>query len=155
MTLEEGTDAPAVTAPNQDGEEVSLAFEEPTVLYFYPKDDTPGCTTEANQFQREHGTYRDAGVAVYGVSVDDVDSHASFHESEGLAFDLLADPETDIADAFDVDLRDSGVTTRTTFFLADGEVQAVYESVDPDGHARDVLSEALEDGLVSLPGESG
>lgn len=155
MTLEEGTDAPTVTAPNQDGEEVTLAFEEPTVLYFYPKDDTPGCTTEANQFQREYETYQDAGVSVYGVSVDDVDSHTSFHDQEGLAFDLLADPEAEIADAFDVDLRDSGVTTRATFFLADGEVQTVYESVDPDGHARDVLLEALEDGLVTLPEESG
>ncbi|WP_226039679.1 peroxiredoxin [Natrinema sp. DC36] len=151
MPLDAGDDAPTVTARNQDGEEVSPAFEEPTVVYFYPKDDTPGCTVEANQFQRERETYRDAGVDVYGVSVDDVDSHRSFSESEGLEFDLLADPDAEIADAFDVELRDSGVTTRTTFLLADGEVQAVYEGVDPDGHARDVLLDALDDGLVTLP----
>jgi len=72
-------------------------------------------------------------------------------ESEGLEFDLLADPDAEIADAFDVERRDSGVTTRTTFVLADGEVQAVYEGVDPDGHARDVLLDALDDGLVTLP----
>jgi len=82
MPLAAGDDAPTVTARNQDGEEVSPAFEEPTVVYFYPKDDTPGCTVEANQFQRERETYRDAGVDVYGVSVDDVDSHRSFSESE-------------------------------------------------------------------------
>jgi peroxiredoxin Q/BCP len=151
MPLAAGDDAPTVTARNQDGEEVSPAFEEPTVVYFYPKDDTPGCTVEANQFQRERETYRDAGVDVYGVSVDDVDSHRSFSESEGLEFDLLADPDAEIADAFDVERRDSGVTTRTTFVLADGEVQAVYEGVDPDGHARDVLLDALDDGLVTLP----
>jgi len=151
MPLAAGDDAPTVTARNQDGEEVSPAFEEPTVVYFYPKDDTPGCTVEANQFQSERETYRDAGVDVYGVSVDDVDSHRSFSESEGLEFDLLADPDAEIADAFDVERRDSGVTTRTTFVLADGEVQAVYEGVDPDGHARDVLLDALDDGLVTLP----
>ncbi|MFB1066129.1 peroxiredoxin [Natrinema sp. H-ect4] len=151
MPLAAGDDAPTVTARNQDGEEVSPAFEEPTVVYFYPKDDTPGCTVEANQFQRERETYRDAGVDVYGVSVDGVDSHRSFSESEGLEFDLLADPDAEIADAFDVERRDSGVTTRTTFVLADGEVQAVYEGVDPDGHARDVLLDALDDGLVTLP----
>ncbi|WP_408956800.1 peroxiredoxin [Natrinema sp. 74] len=151
MSLDAGDDAPTVTAPNQDGEDVSLAFEEPTVLYFYPKDDTPGCTVEANQFQRERETYRDAGVDVYGVSVDNVDSHRSFCESEGLEFDLLADPDGEIADAFDVERRESGVTARTTFLLADGEVQTVYEGVDPDGHAREVLLDALDDGLVTLP----
>ncbi|WP_247003114.1 peroxiredoxin [Halosolutus gelatinilyticus] len=150
MPLEEGADAPIVTAPNQDGEEVELDFDEPTVLYFYPEDDTPGCTIEANQFQRERETYADAGVEVYGVSTDDVDSHESFCDSEGLEFDLLADPDAEIADAFDVELR-NGATARTTFFLADGEVKAVYENVDPDGHARDVLLDAIDEGRVSLP----
>ncbi|SEQ70081.1 peroxiredoxin [Natrinema salaciae] len=150
MALAAGDDAPTVTAPNQNGEDVSLAFEEPTVLYFYPRDETPGCTIEATQFQRERETYRDAGVDVYGVSTDDVDSHRSFCESEGLEFDLLADPDGEIAEVFDVELRD-GATARTTFLLADGEVQSVYGSVDPDGHAREVLLDALDDGLVSLP----
>ncbi|QLG49610.1 peroxiredoxin [Natrinema halophilum] len=150
MPLETGDNAPSVTAPNQDGEPVSLTFEEPTVLYFYPKDDTPGCTVEANQFQRERETYRDAGVDVYGVSTDDVDSHRSFCDAEGLEFDLLADPDAEIAETFGVQLRD-GKTARTTFLLADGEVKAVYEGVDADGHARSVLLDALDDGLVTLP----
>jgi len=150
MPLASGDDAPTVTAPNQDGEDVTLAFAEPTVVYFYPRDDTPGCTIEANQFQRERETYQDAGVAVYGVSTDGVDSHQSFCASEGLEFDLLADPDAEIADAFDVEVQNNK-TARTTFLLADGEVKAVYEAVDPDGHAREVLLAALEDGLVTLP----
>ena len=150
MPLASGDDAPTVTALNQDGEDVTLAFAEPTVLYFYPRDDTPGCTIEATQFQRERETYQDAGVSVYGVSTDDVDSHQSFCASEGLEFELLADPDAEIADTFDVELR-NGAAARTTFLLADGEVKAVYEAVDPDGHAREVLLAALEDGLVTLP----
>ncbi|AXR79709.1 peroxiredoxin [Natrarchaeobaculum sulfurireducens] len=151
MPLEPGESTPTVTASNQDAENVTLTFETPTVLYFYPRDDTPGCTIEANQFQRELETYRDAGVSVYGVSIDDVESHEAFCEQEGLEFDLLADPDAEIAAAFDVDRRESGPTERTTFVLADGEVKAVYENVDPDGHARDVLFDALEAELVSLP----
>ncbi|RZV11841.1 peroxiredoxin Q/BCP [Natrinema hispanicum] len=150
MPLASGDDAPTVTALNQDGEDVTLAFAEPTVLYFYPRDDTPGCTIETTQFQRERETYQDAGVSVYGVSTDDVDSHQSFCASEGLEFELLADPDAEIADTFDVELR-NGAAARTTFLLADGEVKAVYEAVDPDGHAREVLLDALEDGIVTLP----
>lgn len=150
MPLSEGDPAPTVTARNQDGETVTPSFEEPTVVYFYPKDGTSGCTIEANQFQLELETYRDAGVDVYGVSTDDVDSHRDFCDQEGLEFDLLADPDAELAEAFDVELS-RGVTMRTTFLLADGEVKAAYEGVDPDGHAREILVDALEDGLVTLP----
>ncbi len=150
MPLAVGDDAPTVTARNQDGDAVTLTFEEPTVLYFYPRDETPGCTVEANQFQRERETYREAGVDVYGVSTDDVESHRSFCDAEGLEFDLLADSDAQLAEAFGVELRD-GKTARTTFLLAGGDVEAVYEGVNPDGHARDVLLDALEDGLVTLP----
>ncbi|MEY7849351.1 peroxiredoxin [Natrarchaeobius sp. A-rgal3] len=150
MALAPGDDAPTVTAPNQDNEELSLAFEDPTVLYFYPRDDTPGCTTEARQFDLEFETYREAGMSVYGVSTDGVDSHRAFCEAEGLTFDLLADPDADLASTFGVD-HSGGAATRTTFVLADGEVQAVYENVVPNGHAREVLEDALADGLVSLP----
>jgi len=154
MPLQEGDPAPSVSARNQDGATVEPAFDEPTVVYFYPKDDTPGCSIEANQFQAELETYRDAGVAVYGVSLDDVDSHRAFADGEALEFDLLADPDGDLAAAFDVDLREiqgHQVTNRTTFVLADGEVKAVYRGVDPDGHARAVLGDLLDDGLATLP----
>lgn len=150
MVLSVGDTAPAVTAENQDGETVSPSFEEPTVVYFYPRDATPGCTVEARQFQLERESYRDAGVTVYGVSTDDVSSHREFHEDEDLTFDLLADPDGEIAESFDVEVT-SGVTARTTFLLTDGEVAAVYEGVDPDGHPREVLMDAIEAGIVDLP----
>jgi len=154
MSLQEGDAAPSVSAENQHGDLVEPAFSEPTVVYFYPKDDTPGCSIEANQFQAELETYHEAGVEVYGVSLDDVDSHRAFADGEDLAFDLLADPDGDVAAAFDVELREiqgHTVTNRTTFVLADGEVAAVYEGVDPDGHAREVLQDVLDDGLATLP----
>lgn len=150
MPLTEGDPAPEISAPNQDGETVELDFEEPTVVYFYPKDDTPGCTIEARQFGLELEAYRDAGVEVYGVSTDDVDSHRAFCDTADIEFDLLADPDAELAEAFDVEIV-SGVTLRTTFFLSNRTVQAVYESVNPDGHAREVLSDAIEAELVTLP----
>jgi peroxiredoxin Q/BCP len=149
MTLDTGADVPMVEAKNQREETVTLDFEEPTVLYFYPRDDTPGCTTEAEQFDRELESYHDAGVSVFGVSTDDVESHEAFAEKYELRFDLLADPEAEIADAFDVDTS-RGAAERTTFVLADGEVKAVYDGVDPDGHARDVLADMLDEGLAAL-----
>lgn len=149
MTLDAGDPAPAVSARNQRGETVELDFDEPTVLYFYPRDDTSGCTIEAKQFQAELETYRDAGVAVYGVSTDDVDSHEAFAEKYDLGFDLLADPDGEIVESFGVGMR-GDAALRTTFVLVDGEVQAVYTGVKPDGHAREVLGDMLEEGLVTL-----
>lgn len=151
MTLSEGEPAPAISAGNHRGESVDLSFEDPTVLYFYPRDETPGCTVEARQFDVELTTYREAGVGVYGVSTDDVASHARFAESEDLEFDLLADPDGTIAERFGVTVDPAtGKADRTTFVLADGTVHAVYRSVSPDGHARAVLEDLLESGLASL-----
>ncbi|WP_254544675.1 peroxiredoxin [Halomarina pelagica] len=150
MPLEPGDPAPQVSAPNQHGTQLTVAFDEPTVVYFYPADDTPGCTTEATEFTKEQGTYRDAGVSVYGVSADDVDSHAAFVERHDIGFDLLADPDGEIAAAFDVERRASGETERTTFVVVDGEVYAVYTDVTPKGHAREVLGDLLDDGMVDL-----
>lgn len=149
MPLSEGDLAPAVEAPNQHGETVAPDFEDLTVLYFYPKDDTPGCATEADQFGRERDAYADAGVTVYGVSTDTVESHREFAEKEGIGFDLLADPDGEIAAAFDVETT-GGRAKRTTFVLWDGEVVRVYEGVDPDGHAREVLLDLVDAGLADL-----
>lgn len=149
MRLEPGDPAPAVEARNQDGDRVAVDLEGPVVLYFYPRDETPGCTVEARQFEHERETYADAGVAIYGLSTDDVNSHADFCEAEGLGFDLLADPEADIAAAYGVPVR-ADAAARTTFVVVGGRVHAVYRDVDPDGHARRVLADLLEDGLVEL-----
>jgi len=150
MPLDDGDPAPEIALPNQDGETVAPGFDAPTVLYVYPEDGTPGCATEAEQFTLEHDAYEDAGVAVYGVSTDTVDSHAEFAAEEGVEFDLLADPGGEVLDAFDVERQPDGRATRTTFVLVDGAVHRVYEGVTPDGHARDVLMDLLDDGVVEL-----
>ena len=149
MPLQPGDVAPELAAENQDGEVVRPSIDGPTVVYFYPRDQTSGCTIEARQFQHELESYRDAGVAVYGVSTDTVDSHREFCDAEGLEFDLLADPDAELADAFDVDTS-RGAAARTTFVLLDGEIWETYEGVSPDGHARDVLGDLLDAGVVEF-----
>ena len=140
--LESGDPAPDITATNQHGETVTPTFAEPTVVYFYPRDFTGGCTTEAAEFQEALPEFRESGITIYGVSMDDIESHAEFAESEGLLFDLLADPSGTVAAAFDLE-TDDGQTDRRTVVLADGEVVATYDPAlaDPSGHARTVLNE--------------
>jgi len=150
MPLEAGNTVPVVTAQNQDGETVEPTFDNPTVLYFYPKDDTPGCTMEAQQFNKELETYHEAGVELYGVSIDDVDSHRQFADEHDIEFDLLADPDKEIADAFAVDDGPANTTKRTTFVIIDGEIHSVYEGVNPDGHAREVMLDLLDEGIVDI-----
>jgi peroxiredoxin Q/BCP len=142
MALEAGDPVPDVQAKNQDGETVSPGFEAPTVVYFYPRDGTPGCTLEAREFEADLESFRQSGAAVYGVSTDDVDSHREFADEEGLSFDLLADPDGAVAEAFGLEVQNDFVD-RITFVLADGEVQAVVDAdtMQPEGHAADVLAE--------------
>ena len=149
MTLDAGAPAPSISAPNQHGEQIGPSFDDPTVIYFYPCDDTPGCTTEATEFAAEHESYREAGVTVFGVSTDDVSSHREFAAEQDLPFNLLADPDAAVADAFEVP-HEGGAADRTTFVISEGEIETVHEGVDPNGHARSVLSGMLNRGLVSL-----
>ena len=147
--LDPGDPAPSISAENQHGETVAPDFEEPTVVYFYPKDFTGGCTIQANDFQDALPEFRESEITVYGVSLDDVETHADFAEEEGIGFDLLADPNGEIAAAFGMDTSE-GYTDRRTFLLADGEVVYVYdpELADPSGHAREVLTDAREEALA-------
>ncbi|WP_411716078.1 peroxiredoxin [Natronomonas sp.] len=140
MPTQAGDPAPDVQAKNQNGETISPDFEEPTVVYFYPRDGTPGCSLEARQFEADIESFRRAGATVYGVSTDDVDSHREFADEEGLSFDLLADPDGEVANVFGLEVTNDFVN-RITFVLADGAVQAVIDAddVNPDGHAADVL----------------
>jgi peroxiredoxin Q/BCP len=149
MVLDTGDPVPPVTATTQDGDRITVDFAAPTVLYFYPRDGTPGCTTEAAEFDAELETFREAGAVVYGVSTDGVDSHRAFADEQGIGFDLLADPDGKVADAFGVDTT-GGAAARTTFVCARGRICGVYEGVRPEGHARDVLRDMLDLGLVSL-----
>jgi peroxiredoxin Q/BCP len=150
MPLEPGDPAPAVTAVDQHGESVTPDFEGTAVIYFYVEDGTPGCATQADQFGLEADTYEAAGVTVYGVSTDGVESHREFAAERGIDFDLLADPEGELCEAFGVERDHAGRARRTTFVIDDGEVVRTVEGVSPDGHARDLLLELYDAGVVDL-----
>ena len=114
-----------------------------TVLYFYPKDDTPGCTKEACAFRDRMADYGEAGIQVYGVSLDSPESHRRFREKYNLNFSLLTDEGGRAAVALGV-LRESGEkANRVTFLLdADGTIKRVYPEVSPETHADEILEDA-------------
>ncbi len=119
----------------------------PVILYFYPKDDTPGCTTEACNFRDDYSAYQKAGVTILGVSADSVTSHAKFKAKYGLPFPLLADPDHKICDAYGVwglkkmMGREYEGIRRTTFLIdAQGKVTHIYEDVKPAEHSQELLA---------------
>ena len=124
---------------------------QPVVLYFYPKDDTPGCTTEACNFRDEYQVYEENGVVVLGVSPDDIQSHIRFKEKYHLPFPLLVDEGHKVCDLYGVwgEKRMAGKThmgvLRTTFLIGpDGNIVKVFENVKPDGHAAEVFAALKE-----------
>jgi peroxiredoxin Q/BCP len=144
----EGEPAPDFTLASDTGEAVSLSdFRgKPVVLYFYPKDDTPGCTAQACGIRDAYADFEAAGAVVLGVSPDSVARHVKFREKYGLPFTLLADPEHEVAERYGVwgEKRYMGRTylgiNRTTFVISpDGSVARVMPEVKPDTHADDVL----------------
>lgn len=141
MTLSVGTPAPAFTAKDSDGKTVSLSdFAGKTVvLYFYPKDDTPGCTKEAQGFKAAYTDYQDKEMVVLGVSRDDEASHKLFQEKYGLPFQLLADVDGTISKAYDVD--GGGYSKRVTYIIdGSGTIAQVFDTVKTDTHAQDILA---------------
>jgi len=147
--LEPGQDAPDFTLPNQDGEEVTLSGlrGRTVVVYFYPKADTPGCTTQACGVRDHAGDYDAAGATVLGISPDPVEAVKKFHDRQGLNFDLLADEDHAVAEAYGVWVEKSmyGRTywgnERTTFVVdADGKVTDVLRKVKPKEHDDRVLA---------------
>jgi thioredoxin-dependent peroxiredoxin len=147
--LSEGDQAPDFTATTDSGERVSLSdFRgRPVVLYFYPRDDTPGCTAQACGIRDAYGEFERAGAVVLGVSPDNEKKHVKFKEKYGLPFTLLADPEHEVAERYGTwgEKRYMGKTfwgvNRTTFLIApDGTVARVFPKVKPDSHADDVLA---------------
>ncbi len=113
-----------------------------TVLYFYPKDDTPGCTKEACAFRDRMDDYAKAGVQVYGVSLDSPESHREFREKYGLNFPLLSDEGGRASDTLGV-LGDRGTARRVTFLLdPEARISKVYPEVTPDTHAEQILEDA-------------
>jgi thioredoxin-dependent peroxiredoxin len=151
LQLKVGELAPAFSAPTQTGETVSLADlrGKLVALYFYPKDDTPGCTTEACSFRDGWSALKKAGVVVLGVSTDPVKAHAKFAEKFNLPFPLLADEERKIVTAYGVwgekvfMGRHYQGTHRVTFLIGgDGRIAAIWPQVKPEAHAEEVLSAA-------------
>lgn len=141
MALSVGMDAPNFTAKDSDGKTVSLSdFAGKTViLYFYPKDDTPGCTKQAQSFRDNYKEYQDKDMVVLGVSRDDEASHKLFKEKYGLPFQLLADPDGTITKAYDVD--GGGYAKRVTYIIdSNGKISRVDEKVQTASHAQDILA---------------
>ena len=142
--LKPGVLAPELHAIDQNGQSRTLASERghPVVVYFYPKDATPGCTKEACAFRDVWERFKAAGVQVFGVSADDRKSHEKFAIDQKLPFPLLADPDHVWIDGFGVPTR-LGMPTRVSFLIGpDGKIAKVYPNVDPGVHATEVLADA-------------
>ncbi len=142
---QQGQPLPPVDLTAEDGSRVGPddLTGQRTVLYFYPKDDTPGCTKEACAFRDHMGDYGEAGIKVYGVSLDSPESHREFREKYNLNFPLLTDEDGRAAEALGI-LRENGeVANRVTFLLApDGKIAKVYPEVSPETHADEILDDA-------------
>lgn len=147
-TLKEGDKAPAFTAKDQNGKEVSLAYfkGKTVILYFYPKDDTPGCTAEACDFRDNYQSLAAKGFEVIGVSTDDEHSHKKFVTKYSLPFTLIADDSQEIVNAYGVwgEKNNFGKvymgTIRTTFIIdAEGTVSHIINKVDTKNSSQQVL----------------
>jgi peroxiredoxin Q/BCP len=153
MNVEVNQSAPAFSLADETGKIRTLEefAGRPLVLYFYPKDDTPGCTKEACSFRDDYHVYEEAGVTILGVSPDSPKSHAKFKEKFNLPFSLLADVDHTLADAYGVWGRKKFMGReydgifRSTFLIApDGKIRKIFPDVKPEGHSAEVLA-ALKD----------
>ncbi len=149
--VDEGSKAPDFELPGGDGTPVRLSKlkGKPVVLYFYPKDDTSGCTREAQDFSALKGAFSKAGIEVFGISPDSVKSHEKFSRKHDLAVRLLADEDKEVASAYGVWVEKSmygrkymGVERSTFLIDGKGKVRKVWRKVSVPGHAEAVLAEA-------------
>ncbi|BAZ19683.1 alkyl hydroperoxide reductase/ thiol specific antioxidant/ Mal allergen [Kalymmatonema gypsitolerans NIES-4073] len=141
MALAVGSDAPTFTVKDTNGNTVSLSdFKGKTVvLYFYPKDDTPGCTKQACSFRDAIDQYKSKDIVILGVSADDEVSHQAFAQKYNLNFPLLADTDKSLIKAYDVD--GGGYAKRVTYLIdGNGKIIKVDSSVNTSTHASDVLA---------------
>ena len=147
--IQEKTKAPDFNLLDEDGNSHTLSEYKgtPLILYFYPKDNTPGCTTEACNFRDDYSAYEKAKVTILGVSPDSVKSHKKFKEKYQLPFTLLSDPDHTVCEAYGVwaekqmmGKKYMGIL-RTTFVInKDGVVEKVFEGVKPSEHSKEVLA---------------
>ena len=148
--VQAGSQVPALVRVDHRGAVVSLKSPKPTLLYFYPRDGTPGCTREACAFRDSWQRYQTAGIRVIGVSTDSAESHRAFAEEHGLPFSLIADGEHVWSDAFGVGSF-AGLDARVSFLIdSHGKVVKVYEDVDPGVHAGQVLNDATKLSLIPV-----
>ena len=144
---EAGKPFPNFSLPNQDGKTVSLGdfAGKWLVVYFYPKDDTPGCTIQGQSFTATRSDFDEAGISVVGVSQDDVDSHKSFCNKFSFTIDLLADTKAELLKACGVgqsEYKGTMYWDRTSFVIdPSGVLRKVYEKVNPQGHERRLLED--------------
>jgi len=150
MPIPSGIPAPDFELQDETGtlRRLSEFRGQPVVLYFYPKDDTPGCTTEACNFRDDYSAYEQAGVAILGVSPDSVKSHVKFKQKFALTFPLLADEDHKVCELYDVWAlkklmgREYMGVLRTTFLIdAQGQIVRVFENVKPAEHSAELLAE--------------
>lgn len=148
MPIPAGTQAPDFSLPDENGDlrRLSDYRGKVVVLYFYPKDDTPGCTTEACGFRDRYQDYEKAGVPVIGISPDDVKKHQKFKAKYNLPFTLLADTDHTVCELYRVWGRKKFMgkeydgVFRTTFLIdKDGTILRVFENVKPEGHSQEIL----------------
>ena len=146
--LEAGTKAPDFHLPDKDGKEVKLSdfLGKKVVVYFYPKDNTPGCTKEACAFGAAYGRFQELGIPVIGISKDSQASHTRFAEKYELPFILLSDPELTAIQGFDVWQEKKlygkvsmGVVRSTFIINEEGVIEKVYPKVKPDTNAAEIL----------------
>ncbi|WP_313695743.1 thioredoxin-dependent thiol peroxidase [Halorarum halobium] len=151
--LEPGDDAPAIELPNQHGDTIALADHEGeyVVVYFYPRADTPGCTTEACGFRDAWAEFEERGVAVLGISDDPVEDLADFAQEYDLPFHLLSDEDGAVSTAYDsygeknvFGNEVTGVFRNSYVVGPDGTVVRAYEGVSPEGHADELLADLDE-----------
>ena len=150
MELEEGASAPDFHLKSDDGNSYSLSQfkgKKEVVLYFYPRDDTSGCTKEACSFRDTSPHFTKKGVQILGVSTDDLDSHAKFRTKYELNFPLLSDPEHKVSDEYGVYKlknnygKDYWGIERSTFIIdKEGKIKKIFRKVKVDGHTQEIMS---------------
>ncbi|NMC11938.1 MAG: thioredoxin-dependent thiol peroxidase [Chloroflexi bacterium] len=150
MSISPGMEAPDFSLLDDNGENVTLSSlrGKKVILYFYPKDDTPGCTTEACHFRDDYAEYEKLGAKIIGVSPNTVQSHGKFKSKYQLPFTLLADPDHKVCETYGVWGRKKYMgkefdgVFRTTFLIdQNGVIEKVYKNVKPEPHSRELLDE--------------
>ena len=143
MPIQEGSPAPDFTLKATDGSTVQLSQfkgKKNVVLYFYPKDDTPGCTIEACAFRDDLSKITAKDAVVLGVSVDGLDSHKAFTSKFNLNFPLLSDPDGAVSKAYDAFRPEKGNSRRATAVIGkDGNIKKYFPQVNPEGHSAEIL----------------